>query len=43
MGGVALRDWFNANASISATIFVEVLSPLAIRLRPDAMRRKAVP
>lgn len=33
MGGTALRDWFNSNASVSATISVEVLSPTAIRLQ----------
>lgn len=32
MGGTGLRDWFNANAAISGEIFVEVLSPTAIRL-----------
>ncbi len=36
MGGTALRDWFNSNASVSATISVEVLSPTAIRLNPNA-------
>lgn len=35
MGGTALRDWFNSNASVSATISVEVLSPTAIRLQPN--------
>lgn len=34
MGGSGLRDWFGANASVSTTISVDVLSPLAIRLRP---------
>lgn len=33
MGGADLRDWFNANAAVSATILVDVLSPIAIRLR----------
>lgn len=36
MGGTALRDWFNSTASVSATISVEVLSPTAIRLQPNA-------
>ena len=33
MGGTALRNWFNANASRMARIAVDVLSPTAIRLR----------
>lgn len=36
MGGTALRDWFNSNASVSAIIYVEVLSPTAIRLNSNA-------
>ena len=33
MGGIALRDWFAANAAVDQTIAVDVLSPTAIRLR----------
>lgn len=36
MGGVGLRDWFTNIAVVGATIDVEVLSPNAVRLRPDA-------
>ena len=36
MGGIGLRDWFKANASEKDTVSVEVLSPTAIRLRPEA-------
>jgi len=32
MGGTGLRDWFNAAASVSDTIEVEVFSPNSIRL-----------
>jgi len=35
MGGTALRDWFNSNASELTTISVEVLSPTAIRLESN--------
>lgn len=35
MGGTALRDWFNSNATVLATISIEVLSPTAIRLQPN--------
>lgn len=37
MGGTALRDWFSSNASVTATISVEVLSPTAIRLQSSAV------
>lgn len=33
MGGVGLRNWFQAAATVSASISVEVLSPTSIRLR----------
>lgn len=35
MGGTGLRDWFNAATSISANISVAVLSPNAIRIKPN--------
>lgn len=38
MGGPALRDWFQANASVMDVITVEVLSPTSIRLAPSAGR-----
>jgi hypothetical protein len=33
MGGLGLRDWFQAAATVSASISVEVQSPTSIRLR----------
>lgn len=35
MGGKGLRDWFNAAVTVSASISVEVISPNAIRLKPN--------
>jgi hypothetical protein len=35
MGGAGLRNWFSSNATVSATIQVEVQSPTAIRLKSN--------